>query len=390
MKIALVTHYYSTHRGGVETVAYRLAAMLAANPDVFVEWLASDCDPVPDRLPERLRCTPAAAWNGIERRTGLPCPLWMPGALRRLWRAIRESDVVHLHDVLYFGNLAAFVFARLLGKPVIVTQHVGELPHPNAPMAWLFATLNHTLVRWVLQASDKVVFISKAVEAYFASFCVFRTLPSYVPNGVDAALYEFADAGRAAQLRHEGGRPAERPICLFVGRFVDSKGIGLVLELARRLPHVDWILAGSGPGAPESARLPNVSVVRGKTGRDIAALYQMADLLVLPSQREGFPLVVQEAMACGTAALVSPQAAEGCPAAWPYLFSEALLPPEAAGPAWQRRIELLLADREGLRRRRDEISRAARALWSWPDAAQAYLAMFRALARPARPRLTSS
>jgi len=386
VKILLVTHYYSTHRGGVESVAYRLAAMLAARAGVSVEWIASDCDQPPGDLPEAMRCTPAASWNGIERRTGLPCPLWSPGALRRLWRAVKGCDVLHLHDVLYPGNLAAFVFAKLHGRPVLVTQHVGALAYPSRAFTAVLAVLNRTIVRKVLETAGKVVFISTAVQAYFASFCSFASFPAYVPNGVDTGLYEFADGEATARVRRENGRATDRPICLFVGRFVESKGIALVVELARRLPGVDWILAGDGPQAPEKAALPNVTVVRGRSGREIAVLYQMADLLLLPSRREGFPLVVQEAMACGTPALVSPQAAEGCPAALPWLFIEELRAPEA----WQRRVQEILRDRAALRQRRLEIARAARSLWSWPDAEQAYLAALQALVLRAEGRLTSS
>ena len=58
-----------------------------------------------------------------------------------------------------------------------------------------------------------------------------------------------------------------------------------------------------------------MSVHRNLSQAELPPLYQAADLLVLPSVGEGFPLVVQEAMACGTPALVGDETAAGCPEA---------------------------------------------------------------------------
>src|SRR6185503_5110638 len=146
----------------------------------------------------------------------------------------------------------------------------------------------------------------------------------------------------------------------------------LVLALARAFPQADWIAAGDGVLRPEDAAPANLAVLRGRRGAEIAALYRMADLLLLPSEREGFPLVVQEAMACGTAALVSPAVAEGCPPVAPYLFVESL--DGDAAEAWRRRLAALLGDLGALRAGRARNAEAARAQWSWHATAQAYIA----------------
>lgn len=376
VRLLLVTHYYSTHRGGVEVVAHRLADVLLRNEDVAIDWMASDCDPAPEALPERLRCTPARSWNGIERACGLPFPLWSLGAVLRLRRAVRECDAIHLHDALYMGNVLAFLFAAIERKPVIVTQHIGAIPYDSAVLRGLLAGLNRTVARAILSRAQKVLFVSPAVQQYFAAFCAFRSPPVYAPNGVDGGLYSFVDAEGISALRRAAGRNPERALCLFVGRFVERKGVGLVLSLASALRHVDWILAGDGPMRPEDARLPNVTVIRGRSGRDIAALYQLADLLVLPSKGEGFPLVVQEAMACGTPALVSRETAAGAPAVEQLLFTEDVFAADAAG-RWRARLQELLARLDTLRGMRSRLAQAAREQWSWEAAGKAHASAFR-------------
>lgn len=365
MRLLLVTHYYSTHRGGVEAVARQIGERLVRGSGIEVEWVASDCDSVPQGLLERMRCAPAASWNGFERLFGIGYPLWSPGAIRKLRDAVERCDAVHLHESIYPGNVFAFLFARRRGKPVIVTQHVGAIPyHPIArAKLWL---LNRTIGRAVLSGADKVFFISPAVQRYFEGFCRLRA-SAYVANGVDPEIF----------CPDESETRSSRPRLVFVGRFVPRKGIRMFTSLARRFPDADWIAAGDGPLRPEDGAPPNLSVLRGRSGAELAALYRSADLLVLPSIGEGFPLVVQEAMACGTPALVTPETALGAPEA--DVLTEPL-----SEERWAARIESLIGDLQGLRASRNAVARRARELWSWDRVAQAYASALQELSPSAR------
>jgi glycosyltransferase involved in cell wall biosynthesis len=376
MKILLVTSFYSTHRGGLEIAAHRIADAVCRDPDISIEWRASDCNPVPAALPARIQCTPAGAWNAIEKYSGLPCPLWSPLAIFRLWRAVRECDALHLHDTIYMGNLAAWLFAKLHRKPVVVTQHIGAIPYDGILARNLLGIINRTVASPILASADRVVFYSPAVQGYFAALCSFRRPPAFILNGVDTDLFSYADAARSAELRKLAGRNSDRALVLFVGRFVARKGIDIVLSMARELRNADWILAGDGPLRPEDAGLENVTVIRGRQSAELAALYQAADLLVLPSKGEGFPLVVQEAMSCGTPAMVGVETAEGCPEVKPFLLIEDVMTGDAAS-IWCRRVAGLAGDLDKLRTLRAGVAKAARELWSWPAAGQAYAAVFR-------------
>lgn len=382
-QLAVVTHYFSTRSGGVEKVAATLVSNLADGHEWSAAWMASDADPRPTNLPHGVRLVPAPSWDGLCRLFGVPWPLWSPGALVRLWRLVGDSDAVHLHDALYFGNLFAWLFARLRGVPVIVTQHIGSVPFRSVLLRGLHALSNHTLGRLVLSNADRVVFVSPAVQREFEGFCRFRNAPVYVPNGVDLGAFN-PDSAMADDPAIAEARSAGRRVFIFVGRFVEKKGLKILRDLAAAFPDDLWLFAGQGPLDPSAWGLPNVLVLRGLRGADLARYYRAADLLVLPSVGEGFPLVVQEAMACGTPALVGEETAAGCPAAQHLLFVERIGADTAA--RWAVTIRDIFADSPGLRRRRDEVAVFAQANWSWMEAAAKYAALFDELARNcARP-----
>jgi glycosyltransferase involved in cell wall biosynthesis len=94
----------------------------------------------------------------------------------------------------------------------------------------------------------------------------------------------------------------DNPMMIFVGRSDDPrKNITLLLEVARLLPDVRFVLAGAPPvgGVP-----PNVTVL----GRvvDVAAVLRSGSIFALPSRQEGFGIVVAEALACGLPVITTP------------------------------------------------------------------------------------
>jgi glycosyltransferase involved in cell wall biosynthesis len=359
VRIALVTHYFPAHRGGVERVAGEIALRLARDYGAEIEWHASDCD-APPELPG-VRAVPAASCNLIERRLGFPYPIWSPAALARLARAARAADAVHVHDCLYLPNLVACAAARRAGRPLIVTQHVAMVPYRNPALRALLACAYRVAGRRVLRAATQVAFVSEAVRLFFEKRVTFKTPPVLIPNGVDTQVFRPATPSNAIPS----------PTLLFAGRFVEKKGLGMLRELAARVPEARWVFAGWGPLDPQAWGLPNVSVVRGRDSGELAPLYQAASLLVLPSVGEGFPLVVQEAMACGTPAMVSDETAAGAPQARPLLITEPL-----SAERWAARIRALLASPAELAALRPRVAAFAHEHWSWELCARRYAGLF--------------
>lgn len=371
LDILLVTHYYADHHGGVEIVAAELASRLT-NHDCKITWAASG--PAPESLPDGVRALPMRAWNITERMFGFPYPLWSPNSLSKLCRVVQAADVVHLHDSLYLGNLAAYLAARRLGKPVVVTQHVGEIPYRSPLLRCLLWAANHTLARHVLGRSTQTIFIAEQVRRFFSQFVSFRRPPRFVANGVDLDRFQPADDGERRRLRRELGL-SERPALMFAGRFVEKKGLAVLRALAERFAQCDWLFIGWGTYDPADWGLPNVRAI-GRVDHDrLAEFYQAVDLLVLPSTGEGFPLVVQEAMACGTPPVISRETAGGCPGIERVIWTA-----EPTFEGFAQRLSGVLASPDELRLRRADVADFAQAHWDWDRCAASYAELFHELA----------
>lgn len=165
------------------------------------------------------------------------------------------------------------------------------------------------------------------------------------------------------------------PTFLFVGRFVEKKGLALLSRIVAATPGIEWLFAGEGPLHPSFWNAPNVRVFEGWRRERLAQLYRAADLLVLPSRGEGFPLVVQEAFSCGTPACVSDETAAGCTAARPFLH-ELPVTGNNAPDAWSKHLTEPCSNLAALKILRAGVSEFASKTWNWDLAVDRYLELY--------------
>lgn len=143
--------------------------------------------------------------------------------------------------------------------------------------------------------------------------------PHFVDNAFFRERSHLTSDERQAQRSEWGTRPGDA-VVLFVGRFAELKRthdvIDALAELGRRAAR-GWLAVFVGAGEPEAAlraqaeRLGVRAVFVGfKNQSELPRIYAAADVLVLPSAHETWGLVVNEAMACGTPAVVSSEV--GC------------------------------------------------------------------------------
>ncbi|NNC89255.1 MAG: glycosyltransferase family 4 protein [Akkermansiaceae bacterium] len=228
----------------------------------------------------------------------------------------------------------------------------------------------------VVRRCDYLVAVSETVAAAVEDRWG-RRADRVVPNGFDETYYDLPAPGR----------PRERTI-LFASAIIPRKHPELVLRLAELMPDASFVMVGSeppedrefsGPLRAEAERRPNIDF-RGRVPRgELRDLMQTAAVLVFPSDYEGLPLTVVEAMGCGMPvvaqdASVLPEIIEDGVTGW-------LLPREPED-GWVARVREILAWDPARQREFAERARASVcARFPWDAIASAYGDIYREIAR---------
>jgi D-inositol-3-phosphate glycosyltransferase len=295
LRVLLVSANFRPSVGGIERYVETLAHGLADRGHA-VTVAACRTDGAPAEEQDRaVRIVRIAATDVLDSRLNVPYPIPSPiSAVRVLRRLVADADVVNPQDALYATSVLSLAFARRARVPSVLTQHVAFVPQRNRALDAAQRAAIRTLGRSARLAS-RVVTYNPAVAAWAKEawgLPEVRVLPPGVlePPAVD----------RDAQ-RRELGLPADRFVALFVGRDVAKKGLDLFLE-ARDPSYELLALTDRRPSAaPEGARiLPFVGPERFRE------LLCSVDAFVLPSEGEGFPLALQEALVTGVPCVVTP------------------------------------------------------------------------------------
>ena len=368
LRVLLLTHFFESHGGGIELVVRHLAREFAGR-GVEVRWAATaekdrPAPPAPD-----FQRVPMHSFNFVERVSGFPYPIWTPTGYPALVRSLRWADVIHVHDAVYFGSQLAWQFSKAAGKPFVLTQHIGEFP-----AGFVYRTLQRTAMTFfsgpLIRRADAVAFVGDGVRAELRHLRA-EGDTRVIYNGLDREVFHPSDEPVDALRRRLGLHPGG-PILLFAGRFSPKKRLDRIREAAAALPGIRFVLVGSGRPDPADWKLSNVLVPGRQAPERLADWYRAADLFVLPSVGEGFPLVLQEAMACGTPCLVTEETREGCLAAKPHLLSAG-----SGAREFVDRCDELARDLPRLRAMRADVAALAAATWSWSRCADEYLEMYR-------------
>jgi glycosyltransferase involved in cell wall biosynthesis len=216
-------------------------------------------------------------------------------AVRRVTRSLRP-DAIHAHWVIPQGIAARIAAPRI---PVLITTHGGDVYALNNALA---VRLKKSILRRAARVTTVNAEMASRLSGWGVDTSRMRVLPMGVP--LDDVI-----AARAITV------PVPGRITV-VGRLVEKKGFGVLLNALRRLDDTGWTLhiIGDGPLRADlerrAAGLPVTFL--GQRGRD-EVLREMgqSEIVAIPSvsaasgDQEGLPVVLLEAAAMGCAIVAS-------------------------------------------------------------------------------------
>ena len=223
--------------------------------------------------------------------------------------AFGRYDVVHIHaeGPAFFAWLP-----KLFGKKVIVTIHGLDWQREKWKSGF-GSKFIHQGEKNAVKYADEIIVLSKGVQDYFEKIYGRKTV--FISNGVSDHIER-----KPQIIKNKFGLDKDEYI-LFLGRLVPEKGIKYLIEAFKQVDTEKKLVIAGGSSdtsefenemkeiAKEDKRILFTGFVQGQ---ELEELYSNAYVYALPSDLEGMPLSLLEAMSYGNCCLVSdiPECAE--------------------------------------------------------------------------------
>jgi GalNAc-alpha-(1->4)-GalNAc-alpha-(1->3)-diNAcBac-PP-undecaprenol alpha-1,4-N-acetyl-D-galactosaminyltransferase len=215
--------------------------------------------------------------------------------IRVLRRAIRDREPDTVISFMDTTNVLTVFATRGLNVRTLVAEH-------QHPYRYRIGALWTKLRLVAYRLADRVVVLNEVTRAYFPASIQART--TVIPNPV------VMDGWRPVTP----GKPLTRPCAIAVGRLTEQKGHDILLEAFAKVkdqcPEWALVILGEGPLRTQLERLRDTLGLSERvsfpgTVSDPQTVLRQADLFVLASRWEAFPMALCEAMASGLPVLVT-------------------------------------------------------------------------------------
>lgn len=303
MRIAMIGHKrYGSREGGVEVVVTELARRMAALGHEVTcydrsgaDVMTGDAADARERTVDGVRVVPVKT---IDKK-GLAA---LSSSYFATKAAIKDRpDLIHYHAE---GPCVPLPLAKRAGIRTVATIH--GLDWQRAKWGKLASTYIKMGERAAATKADGLVVLSKSAQSYFHD--VYGRTATFIPNGIEPKRPRSAN-----QIKEKWGLD-EGSYLLYLGRLVPEKRPELLIDAFKKLDtNKRLVIAGGGSDTSEyEASLreaaqgdPRVLFTGFVNGEPLEELYSNCYAYVLPSDVEGMPMSLLEAMAYGCCCVTS-------------------------------------------------------------------------------------
>ena len=316
MRIVMLGHKRIPSReGGVEIVVEELATRMAGIGHMVTVYNRKGAH-VAGNTNEQTEYGKNYEYKGVRAKTVFTLPQKSLNAIvysffATLRACFGGADVVHFHAE---GPCSMIPLAKVFGKKCVATIH---------GLDWQRAKWGGFATRFLLfgekmaaKHADKVIVLSEGVRKYFEDTYARETV--VIPNGISRG-----QSVEASVITYKYGLHKEKYL-LFLARLVPEKGLHTLLEAYEKSKvKVPLVIAGGSSHSNEycrqiEGRVEKLNAYAGRAhtgqkvimtgfvqGKILEELYSNTMLYILPSEIEGMPLSLLEAMSYGNICLTS-------------------------------------------------------------------------------------
>lgn len=303
MRIAMIGHKrYGSREGGVEVVVTELACRMAALGHEVTcydrsgsDVMTGDAAEIRERMVDGVRVVPVKT---IDKK-GLAA---LSSSYFATKMAIKDCpDVIHYHAE---GPCVPLALAKRAGIRTVATIH--GLDWQRAKWGRLASTYIKMGEKTAATKADGLIVLSEGVRRYFMK--VYGREAVFIPNGVDAK------GALPASVIKEKWDLEKDSYFLYLGRLVPEKRPELLIEAFRALDTNRCLVIAGGSSDTSAYEKELRAAAKGDnrivftgfvTGEPLAELYSNCYAYVLPSDVEGMPMSLLEAMAYGCCCVTS-------------------------------------------------------------------------------------
>ena len=282
--------------------------------------------------------------------------------------AFGKYDVVHFHAE---GPCAMLWLPKLFGKRCIATVH--GLDHQRAKWGKLASTYIMMGEKCAVKYADEIIVLSEGFQEYFLD--TYGRETRFIPNGVNRPIIRNAEI-----IKNKFGLEKDSYI-LFLGRLVPEKGLRYLIKAFKQVDTEKKLVIAGGSSdtdeftkelkelARDDSRIIFTGFVQGK---ELDELYSNAYVYTLPSDLEGMPLSLLEAMSYGNCCLVSD--IDECAS---VVEDKAFVFKKSDVADLQSKLQKACDDKEQVQKYKDEAADYICQKYNWDDVVEKTLNLYR-------------
>jgi len=206
-------------------------------------------------------------------------------AVQWIYKHAKDVDLIQTNN--YNACFPSFVAGKLLNKPIVCLVHGMYGKRWVMMRGKLLGTLSMLVEKFQIKNNyDKIIFLSDFARDAGLNLGIPRKITEVIKPGIEYKKYKMKK---------------KESFVLFVGRLAMQKGLDYLIDAAKELPEIKFVIVGTGEQEKrlKSIAPKNVEFLGYVPEKELINLYSRALIFCLPSIGETFGFVQLEAMASG-------------------------------------------------------------------------------------------